>query len=37
VNCARTGWVLAFVNNHFAGYAPETVKQLTEQLGRKKE
>ena len=28
--------VLAFVNNHFAGYAPETVRQLTEQLGRKK-
>jgi uncharacterized protein YecE (DUF72 family) len=28
--------VLAFVNNHFAGYAPETVRQLTERLGRKK-
>jgi hypothetical protein len=24
--------VLAFVNNHFAGYAPETVRQLTESL-----
>jgi uncharacterized protein YecE (DUF72 family) len=25
--------VLAFVNNHFAGYAPETIKQLTAALG----
>ena len=25
--------VLAFVNNHFAGYAPETVRQLAEALG----
>jgi uncharacterized protein YecE (DUF72 family) len=24
--------VLAFVNNHFAGYAPETIRQLTEEL-----
>lgn len=24
--------VLAFVNNHFAGYAPETIRQLTEAL-----
>jgi hypothetical protein len=24
--------VLAFVNNHFAGYAPETVRELTERL-----
>jgi hypothetical protein len=28
--------VLAFVNNHFAGYAPETVRELTEHLRRKK-
>jgi len=28
--------VLAFVNNHFAGYAPETVQVLTERLRRKK-
>src|SRR5262249_8163500 len=28
--------VLAFVNNHFAGYAPETVRELTERLGRKR-
>ena len=28
--------VLAFVNNHFAGYAPETVRELTERLRRKK-
>jgi hypothetical protein len=28
--------VLVFVNNHFAGYAPETVLELTERLGRKK-
>jgi hypothetical protein len=28
--------VLAFVNNHFAGYAPDTVRQLTEQFVRKK-
>jgi uncharacterized protein YecE (DUF72 family) len=27
--------VLAFVNNHFAGYAPETVRELTERLRRK--
>src|SRR5262249_33430179 len=26
--------VLAFVNNHFAGYAPETLRQLAEALGR---
>jgi uncharacterized protein YecE (DUF72 family) len=26
--------VLAFVNNHFAGYAPETVRQLVEALGK---
>ncbi len=26
--------VLAFVNNHFAGYAPETVRQLTDQVLR---
>jgi uncharacterized protein YecE (DUF72 family) len=25
--------VLAFVNNHFAGYAPETIRQLLETLG----
>ena len=25
--------VLAFVNNHFAGYAPETIKQLVQALG----
>jgi len=25
--------VLAFVNNHFAGYAPETIRQLLEALG----
>jgi uncharacterized protein YecE (DUF72 family) len=25
--------VLAFVNNHFAGYAPETLRQLLEALG----
>jgi hypothetical protein len=25
--------VLAFVNNHFAGYAPETVRQLVELSG----
>ena len=25
--------VLAFVNNHFAGYAPETARQLQEALG----
>jgi hypothetical protein len=24
--------VLAFVNNHFAGYAPETLRQLAEAL-----
>jgi hypothetical protein len=28
--------VLAFVNNHFAGYAPETVRELAERLGRKR-
>jgi hypothetical protein len=28
--------VLAFVNNHIAGYAPETVRELTERLGREK-
>jgi uncharacterized protein YecE (DUF72 family) len=28
--------VLAFVNNHFAGYAPETVRELTERLRGKK-
>jgi uncharacterized protein YecE (DUF72 family) len=28
--------VLAFVNNPFAGYAPETVRELTERLRRKK-
>jgi hypothetical protein len=28
--------VLAFVNNHFAGCAPETLRQLTEALGGKK-
>ena len=28
--------VLAFVNNHFAGYAPETVRELTERLRHKK-
>jgi uncharacterized protein YecE (DUF72 family) len=28
--------VLAFVNNHFAGYGPETVRDLTERLRRKK-
>jgi uncharacterized protein YecE (DUF72 family) len=27
--------VLAFVNNHFAGYAPETVSQLAEALAKK--
>jgi hypothetical protein len=27
--------VLAFVNNHFAGYAPETVQELTARLRRK--
>jgi uncharacterized protein YecE (DUF72 family) len=26
--------VLAFVNNHFAGYAPETIRQLIEELGQ---
>lgn len=26
--------VLAFVNNHFAGYAPETLRQLAEALGQ---
>jgi hypothetical protein len=25
--------VVAFVNNHFAGYAPETVRQLAALLG----
>jgi uncharacterized protein YecE (DUF72 family) len=25
--------VLAFVNNHFAGYAPETLRQMAEALG----
>jgi hypothetical protein len=25
--------VLAFVNNHFAGYAPETIRQLLAALG----
>jgi len=25
--------VLAFVNNHFAGYAPETLRRLQERLG----
>ena len=25
--------VVAFVNNHFAGYAPETVRQLTALTG----
>jgi uncharacterized protein YecE (DUF72 family) len=28
--------VLAFVNNHFAGYAPQTVRELTERLRREK-
>ena len=28
--------VLAFVNNHFAGYAPETVSELSERLRRSK-
>ena len=28
--------VLVFINNHFAGYAPETIRELTERLGRKK-
>ena len=27
--------VLAFVNNHFAGYTPETLRQLAEALGEK--
>jgi hypothetical protein len=26
--------VLAFVNNHFAGYAPETARQLVARMGR---
>jgi len=26
--------VLTFVNNHFAGYAPETVRELTKRLRR---
>ena len=25
--------VLAFVNNHFAGYAPETIRQLQQAIG----
>jgi len=25
--------VVAFVNNHYAGYAPETARQLQSQLG----
>ena len=25
--------VLAFVNNHYAGYAPETARQLREAIG----
>lgn len=29
--------VLAFVNNHFAGYAPETIRQLLEALPRERE
>jgi uncharacterized protein YecE (DUF72 family) len=27
--------VLAFINNHFAGYAPETLRQLQEALSSK--
>jgi hypothetical protein len=31
-SCERVP-VLAFVNNHFAGYAPETIRKLLAALG----